>query len=343
MKQPETTLAAMWTHYVQEYYRAVQLGDTCLYCHGDPNNPEHNIWGTTDGTDGLGYAMDNKRTGDMHGAFMIEQSLDSAEAELFAEMSLVTLAIVIGLAAGGIIFSFVIIRVIERPIDVISSNLNEGAAQVSSASGQVADSSQSMAQGASQQASSLEETAAALEEMFDDSANADNASQADAKTREVQDAANQSRDSLDRMSNAIEKIRNSSNETAKIIKTIDEIAFQTNLLALNAAVEVARAGEAGKGFTVVAEEVRSLAQRSAAAAKSTADLIKESQDNAENGEAVSGEVSDVMSKIIEGMVSIATLVNEVSSATTEQSKGIGQIHSAVQHLDSLTQGQRSQR
>ena len=103
------------------------------------------------------------------------------------------------------------------------------------------------------------------------------------------------------MSTAIEKIKDGADQTARIIKTIDEIAFQTNLLALNAAVEAARAGEAGKGFAVVAEEVRSLAQRSAEAARSTAELISESQENAANGVVVSTEVSEVLSRIIEGL------------------------------------------
>ena len=100
------------------------------------------------------------------------------------------------------------------------------------------------------------------------------------------------------MSEAMDRIKSSSDETAKIIKTIDEIAFQTNLLALNAAVEAARAGEAGKGFAVVAEEVRNLAQRSAEAAKQTANMIEESQRNAEGGVKTASEVGDILGEIV---------------------------------------------
>jgi methyl-accepting chemotaxis protein len=160
-------------------------------------------------------------------------------------------------------------------------------------------------------------------------------------TRRVEADANVSRVSMQRMVDAIGTIRSGAEQTAQIIKTIDEIAFQTNLLALNAAVEAARAGAAGKGFAVVAQEVRSLAQRSAEAARTTADLIQESRLNAENGAQVSAEVAEVLGRIIDGVSKVTVLIGEVSSASAEQALGLEQLNDSVQHLDSVTQSNAS--
>jgi methyl-accepting chemotaxis protein len=142
---------------------------------------------------------------------------------------------------------------------------------------------------------------------------------------------------MGRMSTAIEDIKKSSDETAKIIKTIDEIAFQTNLLALNAAVEAARAGEAGKGFAVVAEEVRNLAQRSAEAARNTADMIEGSVKNADNGVTISGEVATLLDEIAGNNGKVNDLVGEIAAASNEQAQGIDQINTAVGQMDQVTQ------
>jgi len=179
----------------------------------------------------------------------------------------------------------------KRSINDMLKNLNDVLFQVrdathqtSSAASQINDSSQSLAQGAAEQASSLEEITASIEEITGMSKqNADNASSARQLTSEANTSAEKADIAMKSMNEAIQKIKSSSDETSKIIKTIDDIAFQTNLLALNAAVEAARAGEAGKGFAVVAEEVRNLAMRSAEAAKNTADLIQDSVSNTDIG------------------------------------------------------------
>jgi methyl-accepting chemotaxis protein len=139
------------------------------------------------------------------------------------------------------------------------------------------------------------------------------------------------------MSTAIVKIKDSSDQTAKIVKTIDEIAMQTNLLALNAAVEAARAGEAGRGFAVVAEEVRNLAQRSAQAAKNTADMIAESVKNAEEGVKISSEVSVSFDRIATSSKKVNDLIGELASASKEQAQGIKEVNNAVSQMDKVTQ------
>ena len=194
-----------------------------------------------------------------------------------------------------ICLAVVIIRRLVRSVGRITGGLYDGAVQVAKASTQVAQASQQMAEGASEQASSLEEVSSSLEEMASmTKQNADNAHQANTMASEAKSAAEQGNAAMGKMGEAIQKIKTSSDQTAKILKTIDEIAFQTNLLALNAAVEAARAGEAGKGFAVVAEEVRNLAQRSAEAAKNTASLIEKSQKNADHGVTVSTEVAGIL-------------------------------------------------
>ncbi|HBA84718.1 MAG TPA: hypothetical protein DCZ95_11545 [Verrucomicrobia bacterium] len=227
---------------------------------------------------------------------------------------------------------------IARPMQRVIAGLTGGAEQISSASEQVSSANRQLAQGSGDQASSLEETSASLEEMASMTRqNADNATQANHIAKETSALAAVGVEAMTRMIEAIDKIKNSSVETAKIIKTIDEIAFQTNLLALNAAVEAARAGEAGKGFAVVAEEVRNLARRSAEAAKNTADLIEGAQKNSEQGVAVTSEVAQSLSGIKDAANKVATLIAEIAAATKEQSLGIDQVNAAVAEMDKVVQ------
>ena len=209
---------------------------------------------------------------------------------------------------------------------------------VESSAAQLSDGSQSLAQGANSQASSLEEVSSSLEEMSSmTKQNADNAAAAKGIADDSRRAAEAGNEAMKRMSAAIDRIKASADQTAKIVKTIDEIAFQTNLLALNAAVEAARAGEAGKGFAVVAEEVRNLAQRSSEAAKNTANLIEESVKNSEGGVKLSEEVGKILSDIYTGARKVNDIIGEIAAASSEQSKGISQLNTAVADLSQVTQ------
>jgi methyl-accepting chemotaxis protein len=243
------------------------------------------------------------------------------------------LTVLIGIAVGVLI-----IRTLSNALGKLTERLSTGAELSTDASNQVSGSSQTLAQGASEQAASLEETSSSLEEISSmTKKNADTAHQASILSAEAKAISDKGNSAMGKMSVAIADIQKSAMETAKIIKTIDEIAFQTNLLALNAAVEAARAGEAGKGFAVVAEEVRNLAMRSADAAKNTASLIEGSVQNAKNGVSIADQVAAVLSEITTASGKVNMLVTEIAAASQEQSQGVNQVNQAIQQMDKVTQ------
>ncbi|MBI5423616.1 MAG: hypothetical protein HZA32_05975 [Opitutae bacterium] len=244
--------------------------------------------------------------------------------------------------AAAIGIAWFITRSTNRALHSIAERLAAGAEQTAAAAGQVSSSSQSLAEGASEQAASLEETSASLEEMSSmTKRNADNAGQAKDLSSQTRAAADTGAADMTEMKSAMDAIKLSSGEIAKIVKTIDEIAFQTNILALNAAVEAARAGEAGAGFAVVAEEVRALAQRSATAAKESAGKIEDSVNKSEHGVRISGKVADSLQQIVDRARRVDTLVGEIASASSEQSQGIVQVNHAVSQMDKVTQSNAS--
>ena len=269
--------------------------------------------------------------------FMVTALHREAESST-KQTSRLMLAMAIILAFLGALTGLWISRSISSQLRALAVRMTEAADQTYAASAQVSTASQALAEGASDQASSLEETSAALETMASMThQNANHATQANAVAQQTQSQAETGKESMQRMTEAIGKIKTSAGETAKIIKTIDEIAFLTNLLALNAAVEAARAGEAGKGFAVVAEEVRNLARRSAEAARTTADMIAEAHQNAEAGVAVTAEVARNLGGIRENVGKVAALIKEIAAASKEQSQGLDQLNQSVSDMDKVVQ------
>jgi methyl-accepting chemotaxis protein len=212
------------------------------------------------------------------------------------------------------------------------------AERVSAATAQISAGSQTLSQGASEQAASIEEVTSSLQEVAAMTRqNSDNAKEAHSLSKVAISSVEAGVESMRRLSEAINRIKTSSDSTAKILKTIDEIAFQTNLLALNAAVEAARAGDAGKGFAVVAEEVRNLAMRCAEAAKNTANLIEESVKNSESGVSLNSEVLKNLTEINGQAYKVGVVMENIAKASEQQTQAVEQVNSVISQMSMITQ------
>jgi methyl-accepting chemotaxis protein len=265
------------------------------------------------------------------------------KGESNAASAILFISIAIGLA---IIVTLVIVwqvtSAVNKSLGEITANLDRGALQTAAAARQVSMASNQLSSGSSEQASSVEETSTALEEMSSMiRSTAENAQKAKSLATEARAEAQSGTHTMEEMMAAMTAIDTSSAEVAKIVKNIDEIAFQTNILALNAAVEAARAGEAGAGFAVVADEVRSLAQRSAAAAKETAEKIEAAIANSRSGSQCSVRVGESLKQIAEKVTATDALVADIATAATEQAQGIQQVNTAMGQMDKVTQGNAS--
>jgi methyl-accepting chemotaxis protein len=308
-----------------EIYHPQKIKADCLRCHVD--------W------------KEGNSSGILVGRFSTE-SLESSQqqwAQSIAAMKhsqlvsglLTTLVIVI---IFGTLAGFVMHYQIIAPLVRVLKKLTTLSDQVRITSSQLSASSQSIADGASEQAAALEETSSALEEIATMTQNnAVHAHSANDLAAHTHRAAATGTEGMTQMNHAMEEIQTASSNIAKIIKTIDEIAFQTNILALNAAVEAARAGEAGLGFAVVAEEVRNLAKRSAVAARETADIIDDSLRKTQNGARVSTEVAKNFQEITDKARQVNQLVAQIATASQEQNQGIGQLNTSVRSMDAVTQ------
>ncbi len=246
-------------------------------------------------------------------------------------------ALVIGLLLAAFIL-YTIRHGLTNPITRIIDHLSTDAVSLADAAQSFSDTSSALSSGSQSQAAALEESSSALEEMASMTRkNADNASEVN---HLMGVNAGQIRDgeaAMKRMVGAMGDINTSSEKIGNINSTIQNIAFQTNLLALNAAVEAARAGEAGKGFAVVADEVRNLAQRSAAASRDTTTLIESTVQNVTNGSGIASDIEARFSAIAEATNRIVRMVGEISTATSEQAQGMDQINTSIAQIDRITQ------
>ncbi len=270
----------------------------------------------------------------------IKNTTDIAE-ESNDSLSLASWIMVIGLIVAFILSVAIAIYIIRSIVKIVTEavkSLSEGTTQVVSASEQISSASVSLAEGASSQASSVEEVSATIEEATaSNNQNAENSREANLLAQHSNDAAKVGNQRVGDLMVAMEKITDSSQKIAKIIKTIDEIAFQTNLLALNAAVEAARAGEHGLGFAVVAEEVKNLAERSAGAAKEITGIIEASIDQVKAGTDVANKTKESFTEILNGIKKTSDLIGEIAISAKEQAEGMNQIATAMGSVDQITQ------
>jgi methyl-accepting chemotaxis protein len=267
---------------------------------------------------------------------LLTKARTTAESTFTAALSLIGGVVLLTLVALGAVV--LVVQKVNSTLRQTTDELKNSALHVAAASSQIATSAQALSQGATEQAASLEESSASLEEMASMTRlSADNADQAAVMMANMNQRVTDAHQMLEDMVQSMDGIRDSSMKVAKIIKTIDDIAFQTNILALNAAVEAARAGDAGMGFAVVAGEVRNLAQRSSEASKNTAVLIEEAGSNAEKGSGKVAQVAAAINEFTGTVAAVKGIAEQASTASRQESQGIEQVAQAVSQMEKVTQ------
>ena len=267
--------------------------------------------------------------------------IKATSRETLANIDRIMLILQIAILVSTILLVMVAIlvsRKISIPLNHAVTAITGSTQLLGDAARELNSGSQRLAEGASEQAASVEETSASMAEISAQvKQNADNSSQADRIMKETSIIVSEAQQSMGELAESMDDISKASEETFKIVKTIDDISFQTNLLALNAAVEAARAGEAGAGFAVVADEVRNLAMRAAEASKNTATLIEETVTKIKGGVQLVGQTSEKFGGVTESTNKVATLMSEIDVASTEQANGVEQVSTTMQEMSSLTQ------
>jgi len=311
-------------------YRPVRLSETqgCLICHGDPaTSPWKN------GKDILGYPMEDRKDGYLHGVFVVKAGYEQALTRAKQTMSWVSLIVLA-------IMAFLVVTVrnnflqLEKQSEEVFTVIDDMKRVIA----QVRDSSHSLSQSSTEAAASIEETTASTEEINSMiRLNSEHAAESEKVSSQSAQQAEVSHQRIEELVLAVDEIRGKSDKIKAIISVIDDIAFQTNLLALNAAVEAARAGEQGKGFAVVAEAVRNLAQKSAESAKEISQLIVESGQSVEKGVERAKAADAAIQELRDSIAKLATLNSEIAASSKEQSRGVEGINQAIQELDKATQ------
>ncbi len=258
--------------------------------------------------------------------------------EIAGQIAAGNLLVPIALARGDDRSLMASLEAMRVRLTTIVAGIKTSAESISVAAGEIAQGNVDLSQRTEEQAASLEETAASMEELTSTvKANTDNARQGSTLAATASQTASAGGDVVHRVVSTMEDISSSSSKVAEIISVIEGIAFQTNILALNAAVEAARAGEEGRGFAVVAGEVRTLAQRSAAAAKEIKDLIGTSVSHVKAGSELVQDAGQTMGEVVRAVQRMTDIMGEIASASAEQSTGIEQVNVAVTQMDEVTQ------
>ncbi|MFP4582919.1 MAG: Cache 3/Cache 2 fusion domain-containing protein [Desulfococcaceae bacterium] len=269
--------------------------------------------------------------------FDLARTLDAAADEsLRAQLWFLGMA-AFALVLAGILVSLLSSRVLVRPLGRVISGLSRGAGRIVGETNQLAQTSEQLAEGASRQAAFLQQTAASLEEIASVTRRtADHARETDRSMAGTREAVKRGGEAVRALAEAVKRASGSGEETVRIIRVSEEIAFQTNLLALNAAVEAARAGSAGAGFSVVAGEVRQLAKRAGDSAANTAVLIQEMLERLRNGDALADAGYAAFSEITERAEAVGRRVAEIAAASEQQARGVDQLNAAVDEMNRLT-------
>jgi len=279
----------------------------------------------------------NDETGELAKAFRTLAEAIRGQAHLAKRMAEGDFSIDVELRSDRDVLGKALIEMISK-INDLMTQIAFSSEQVANGAKQISDSSIMLSEGATEQATAIEQLTTSLEEISSQTENnAKNADKANELTKEVKTYAGQGNEQMREMLKAMEEINVSSNSIYKIIKVVDDIAFQTNILALNAAVEAARAGQYGKGFAVVAEEVRTLAAKSADAAKETTELIENSIGKVDEGTRIAGKTAEFLNTIVNEIDKVYSLINDIASASGEQTNGIGQVNQGIIQVSNVVQ------